>query len=144
MPEYRSIIGKLGWLSMISRPDISYAYSMLARHCSAGTPRHYEVALGVVRYLEKTKHYKLEWSEERRAQAMDLVLAHSKIGNDFTDPLDPLFFCDASYGGERPMGGDAGLIFGGPFTWNASRLPVTPLSASESEYITATRANGCS
>ena len=140
MPEYRSIIGKLGWLSMISRPDISYAYSMLARHCSAGTPRHYEVALGVVRYLEKTKHYKLEWSEERRAQAMDLVLAHSKIGNDFTDPLDPLFFCDASYGGERPMGGDAGLLFGGPFTWNASRLPVTPLSASESEYITATRA----
>ena len=38
------------------------------------------------------------------------------------------------------MGGDAGLLFGGPFTWNASRLPVTPLSASESEYITATRA----
>ena len=61
------------------------------------------------------------------------ITFHSSTG-------EPLFYTDATYGGERPMGGYIGFFHGGPFTWAGYRLPVTPLSSSESELLAAIRA----
>lgn len=49
-------------------------------------------------------------------------------------------FTDASHGGERPMGGYVSMCNGGPVTWECRRLPLTPLSSCEAEYVGATRA----
>ena len=68
-PEYRTIVGKLGWLSLISRPDIAYAYNMLAKFASAGTPRHYRIALKVVKYLKRTRRYEIRYGEYERSSS---------------------------------------------------------------------------
>ena len=139
-PEYRTIVGKLGWLSLISRPDIAYAYNMLAKFASAGTPRHFRLAQAVVKYLKRTRKYEIRYGEEERSLHIEHVITGTKSRCDFTWPDAAMFYTDATYGGERPMGGYTGYYEGGPFAWSAFRLPLTPLSSSESELIAAIRA----
>ena len=63
-PIYRSIVGKLGWLVLMTRPDLAFAYSLLSRHSSHGTKHHTECALQVVRYAYKTKDYKITYGPQ--------------------------------------------------------------------------------
>ena len=53
-------------------------------------------------------------------------------------------FFDASYGGEKPSAGEIEFFMGeraaGPISWVSYRLPITPLSSCEAEWIAATRA----
>ena len=53
-PEYRSILGKLGWMNMISRPDPAFVYSMLSRHAAKGGKRHMISMANALKYLPKT------------------------------------------------------------------------------------------
>jgi hypothetical protein len=139
-PKYRQAIGKLGWLSIISRPDISFGYSMLAKFAGSGTPRHFRLVLSIVKYLRRTRLYEIRYGSHEHSLLIDHAVAGTKSRCDFTHPGQAIFYTDATYGGERPMGGYAGFFHGGPFTWSGYRLPVTPLSSSESELIAAIRA----
>ena len=60
-PRYRSLIGKLLWLAILTRPDIAYAVSYLARFNNAGGEKHMEAAYSVLRYLARTRTYKLTY-----------------------------------------------------------------------------------
>ena len=51
--SYRSIIEIL-YLSVGTRPDISYSVSALARHCHAPTKRHMSLVKRVLRYVART------------------------------------------------------------------------------------------
>ena len=139
-PEYRTVVGKLGWLSLISRPDIAYAYSMLAKFSSSGTPRHFRLAIAVIKYLRRTRMYEIRYGSEEHNLHVDHIITGTNSRCDFTWPGEALFYTDATYGGARPMGGYVGYYHGAPFSWSGYRLSVTPLSSSESELIAAIRA----
>ena len=61
--DYMSLVGAFLWLSNVSRPELSYASSQLARYVSTPAQEHYlySAALRVLIYLsgsaDRTLHY---------------------------------------------------------------------------------------
>ncbi|CAE7351139.1 unnamed protein product [Symbiodinium natans] len=110
----QKLAGELLWLSMRTRPDVSFA---VAHVCSAAT-RCPEAALKlgrmVLRYLRDT---------------VDLGLTY-----DGTGPT-VLAYSDASYapGGGRSFGCAATMLHGGFVAWRMARQPVISLSVAEAE-----------
>ncbi|CAE7207045.1 unnamed protein product [Symbiodinium natans] len=110
----QKLAGELLWLSMRTRPDVSFA---VAHVCSAAT-RSPEAALKlgrmVLRYLRDT---------------VDLGLTY-----DGTGPT-VLAYSDASYapGGGRSFGCAATMLHGGFVAWRMARQPVISLSVAEAE-----------
>ena len=56
---YQSAVGSLLYLSMKTRPDITFAVSLTARFCSKPTTQHLTAIKHIFRYLRKTTNYGL-------------------------------------------------------------------------------------
>ena len=54
---YRELIGCLLWISMGTRPDITYATNQCARYSSDPKPEHWTACLRILRYLKGTIDY---------------------------------------------------------------------------------------
>ena len=139
-PQYRTIIGQLMWVSIISRPDIAFAVSYLARFNAKGTQLHFDWALRVVSYLKVTMDKTITYRRETDGQLTEHLLAHSELKEFVFGKNSVIFFSDSSHGGERPMAGYIGFLADAPFAWSAFRLTLTPLSVCQGEYHAATKA----
>ena len=53
--EFASVLGRLLYISTLTRPDLSTACSMLARHMREPAQRHMALLKGVARYLAGTR-----------------------------------------------------------------------------------------
>lgn len=51
---YRSVIGRLSYIALATRPDIAFAVNVLSRHVNAYSRAHWEAAKRVIRYLKTT------------------------------------------------------------------------------------------
>ena len=58
---YRAIIGGLAYLSSCTRPDITYAVSLLSRHLHNPSFRHLQAAKRLLRYVAGTVSYGLKY-----------------------------------------------------------------------------------
>ena len=139
-PRYRSGVGKLVWLVAISRPDVAYAHSMLARHNQGGGERHMASLIKVFRYLARTSHFKIEYGKKNFKGLCSMIEENSEFKTSVLDLTTMFSMSDASHGGERPMAGNVEILCAGPIAWRAYRLPVTPLSVTQGEYMAATQA----
>ena len=52
--DYLVLVGMIGWVAQVSRPDILYAYKECARHAVANGPVHMKYAQRILRYLSAT------------------------------------------------------------------------------------------
>ena len=75
--RYRSGVGKLVWLVSISRPDVAYAHSMLARHNQGGGERHMQHLLKAIAYLGRTSHYKITYGKKNFPEFCKMIENHS-------------------------------------------------------------------
>ena len=139
-PRFRSGVGKLVWLVAISRPDMAYAHSMLARHNQGGGERHMQHLMKAFAYLGRTSHYKLTYGRDNFPTLCKLIEAHSDFRTAVIDPETLICFTDSSHGGERPMAGELLMIGASVIAWKAYRSALTPLSSCEGEYLAATKA----
>ena len=139
-PSYRSGVGMLVWLTSISRPDVAYTHSMLARHNCGGGERHMKHLLKVFEYLGRTSHYKITYGKESFEKICKSIQNHSKFQTDALHITTLFSMVDSSHGGERPMAGDAHFVAGAPIGWRAGRHPITPLNVAQGEYMIATKA----
>ena len=137
--RYRSGVGKLVWLVSISRPDVAYAHSMLARHNQGGGERHMQHLLKAIAYLGRTSHYKITYGKKNFPEFCKMIENHSDFKTAVIDPETLICFTDASHGGERPMAGMLLMIGSSPLAWKAYRAACTPLSVCEGEYIAASK-----
>ena len=80
---YRSIVGSLLHLAIVSRPDITTAVSMVARHIKKPGQRHWIAVKHILRYLKGTVTH---------------GLVYIRSGNDKRIALD--VFCDADWAGD--------------------------------------------
>ena len=64
--RYRSLIGGISYLAICTRPDISFAVSVLSRQLHAPAKRHFVLAKRVVRYIAGTADKRIFY---RRSQA---------------------------------------------------------------------------
>jgi hypothetical protein len=53
-PRYLALVGMLGWIAAVSRPDILFAYKECARHGHANGAVHMGYAIRILRYLIST------------------------------------------------------------------------------------------
>ncbi|PIL37456.1 transcription factor [Ganoderma sinense ZZ0214-1] len=119
---YREAVGSLQYASLGTRPDITYAVSVLSRFLENPGRAHWEACKRVFRYLAGTKSLRLTYGGEQR----DLV--------GFTD-------ADGSmHDDRRAISGYAFLIDGAAVSWASKKQEIISLSTTESEYVAITHA----
>ena len=113
---YQQLIGSLIYVSNNTRPDITYAVSVLARKMS--NPSEYDFNLGkrILRYLKGTISTKLS----------------------FTKREELCGYSDSSYGESDDRKSTTGFVFvinGGAIDWKAKKQPIVTCSSTEAEYV---------
>ena len=68
---YRKGVGMLAWLVAISRPDLAYTQSMLARYSGCGGENHLKCLVHAVQYLQRTKSYSLTYRQQGSDKLLD-------------------------------------------------------------------------
>jgi hypothetical protein len=123
LTPYQEIVGCLQWLAGCTRPDVSYAASLLARYTNNPTEAHWEMALRATSYLANTRNIGLELG-----------------GNQ--SPLEG--WVDADWAGchdtRRSTTGYVFKINGSAITWCSRRQQTVASSTVEAEYIATAEA----
>ncbi|KAH9160754.1 hypothetical protein LEN26_001717 [Aphanomyces euteiches] len=117
----REIVGSLQWLAGCTRPDISFATSLLSRFLNAPNEHHENGIKRILRYLSGTKHFGLE-----------IKPTPSKEMNVSTD---------ADWAGDKSnrksTTGFIVEVYGAIVHWFSKQQPTVALSTMEAEYIAA-------
>jgi hypothetical protein len=115
--RYRRLVGKLNYLT-ITRPDISYAVSVVSHFLEAPRVSHWEVVTRILRYL-------------KRAPGLGILYrpnGHLKVEG----------FTDADWAGspsDRRSTTSYCTFFGGnPVSWKSKKQTVVARSSAEAEY----------
>ena len=120
---YREAVGSLLYAAVISRPDIAFVVSQLAKHVSKPTQEHWTAVKRVFRYLQGTLAKRIVY---RRGSS-------SLSG-----------FSDADWGGDRDSRrSTTGFVFmlnGGPVAWQSRLQSSVALSSLEAEYMAMSEA----
>ena len=128
--------GKLNYASIATRPDISAALAKCMRTASKATESTFKALLGIVVYLQETKHYKLNYGKGLGDPLKQNILRYATdIRADIWCDDDVIWFADASQGGSKPLQCNLGFIGGCLFSWKIGHFSWTTLSACEAEYF---------
>ena len=118
--KYRTILGQIGWIFLVSRPDLGWAYKECSRLASNYGKAHWLALLRIVGYLKKTR------------DTHKLVISR---GNGTTLSA----CCDADWNGEtdRHLSTTGWIVFFGdsPISWCSRTQRCVTRSTCESEYV---------
>jgi hypothetical protein len=135
----RSLVGSLLYISMIARPDISFAVQRVARFCSEPTDAAVQAAKRIARYLKGTRKLGVSYSpgKERRFRE-----TYTKVASEQDKKLeDFVAFTDSDFAGDTvSLKSTTGSILyykGTPVCWSARRQGIRALSTCEAEYVAA-------
>ena len=116
--KYQSAVGSLMFLSVGTRPDISFAVNTAAKFCEAPTDSHWKAVKRIFRYLKGT---------------VDLGLLYKR------DAEHCIGFSDADWAGDvNDRKSTSGYLFklsGAPITWMSKKQTCVALSSAEAEYV---------
>ena len=118
-PRYLAAVGALLYLATYTRPDISFAVSVLSRHSQRPTSRHWAGVKHLLRYLRGTED----------------------LGLHYTRDQDPGLtgYADAGYKSDVKTGkSQTGYIFiknNAPISWKSSKQTITATSTNHSELL---------
>jgi hypothetical protein len=144
--EYRSIVGELLYAATISRVDIAYIVSALARYVNKPHNYHMAAAMRVLQYLKGREHYCLTFSSDtesnsiRRGVRRDNGLEYeSKADNDKL-----VIYSDSNWGGDKEdrisVSGWLSTYNNRPVSWQSKKQSTIALSSTEAEYYALTEA----
>lgn len=118
---YQSAVGSLMYLSVSTRPYITYAVSNLARFSAKPTKDHWTAMKRVMRYLKGT---------------INLGITYS---NEDSNELELIGYLDADWGGDlNDRKSTSGYIFkvsGGSVSWRSKKQTCVALSTAEAVYV---------
>ncbi|GIL87679.1 hypothetical protein Vretifemale_15713, partial [Volvox reticuliferus] len=115
---YSELVGSLLYLSVCSRPDISFAVGALARHMAKPTTDHWCAAKCVLRYLVSTPD----------------------VGIKYGGNLSLVGYCDSDLAGSVGRRSTTGYVFvlgGGAISWSSKLQSTVATSTAEAEYMAA-------
>lgn len=121
---YRQAVGALAYLSVGTRPDISYAVGVASRHLEVPTKDDVMLVKRIFRYLKRT-------------QDKGLI---------FTKKSTPQLVCysDADHGGDQSTGrstsGVVCLFSGAAISWRSQKQTTVSISSTEADVIAASEA----
>ena len=154
---YRELIGCLLWISMGTRPDVSYAVNQCARYSADPKPEHWTACLRVLRYLKGTSDYGLHYHkhhshylgqtmEKPKVNIADLKQPFSYTASHYPGDanIHLLGYSDADYANNvddrRSVTGYVFVFAGAPLTWNSMTQHSVALSTMEAEYFAVCKA----
>jgi len=114
--QYQSLVGALLYCAVSTRPDVSYAVSMLCRAMSKPTQPAFDAAVRVLAYLDNHRH-------------LGLTYEASSV------PLHG--FSDASWEVRHSTSGWLYKWQSAAISWGSKRQPCVALSSCEAEIIAA-------
>ena len=116
---YQSAVGSLLYLSVGTRPDITYAVSNVAKFCAKPSKQHWTAVKRIMRYLQGTINFGLLFN---RCGSKKFV-----------------GFSDADWAGDlddrKSTSGYLFQIGGGAVTWRSKKQTCVALSTAEAEYM---------
>ena len=124
MNIYQSAVGSLQYLSTMSRPDITYAVSNVAKFLSKPTKVHWTAVKRIIRYLKGTLNYGLVY----RKRSLTGVIGYSD--SDFAGDQDD----------RKSTSGYIFQIGNTAISWKSKKQTSTALSTAEAEYIALSQA----
>ena len=113
---YQSAIGSLMYLSVSTRPDITYAVSVLTKFSSKPTNQHWTALKRVMRYLKGTVNFDILYSRK-------FSIGYSDA--DWAGNLDD----------RQSTSGYLFKISGGAISWRGKKQQCVILSTAEAEYL---------
>jgi hypothetical protein len=121
---YREAVGALNYLSVTSRPDITYAVAQVAKYCANPNNSHWHAVKRIMRYLRGTegRHITYKTTNDKT------VTGYSD--SDWAGDLDTR--CSTS--------GYIFILNNGPISWSSKQHRTAALSSTEAEYIAMTEA----
>lgn len=121
---YQQLLGSLMYLSVLTRPDITFAVNFLSQFNNCYTESHWKSAKRILRYLKGTKSLCLEYKNDN-SNLMGFV------DSDFANNT-----CD-----RRSYTGFVFKLAGGAVSWECKKQTTVALSSTEAEYMAVTEAS---
>ena len=128
MRLYQRKTGSILFAAVITRPDIAFASSRLARFNTNPSDTHHEAADQVIKYLYRTKGYSIQYGQGKGTTA--------SIGNmsqDLTCASDASFADNTL--DRKSSQGFIMTLFGGPIAWRANKQDTVTTSSTEAELL---------
>ena len=127
---YREVVGSLMFAMTVSRPDIAYQVSQVARFCQNPGQRHWIAVKRILRYLKGTNGLKIVYG---------LPFDDSMSAECGQDPMKPIAFSDADWAANldnrRSTYGSLVVVNGGPVVWQSKLQKSVACSTHEAEYV---------
>ncbi|KAH9687012.1 hypothetical protein KPL70_014605 [Citrus sinensis] len=123
---YANVVGCMMYAMVLTRPDISYALSVVSRYMVSPGKEHWRVVKWVLRYLSGTLDHGLVYGKSRiKSKGIS-----GFVDSDFAGDLDR----------RRSLAGYLYMLDGCLINWKASLQHVVALSTTEAEYTAAAEA----
>ena len=120
---YQEAVGSLTYVSLGTRPDITYAVQTVSRFSKNPEEAHWEAVKRIFRYLKGTKEFWLTYGGPQK-ELKGYADADGSMAED-----------------RHVISGYAFLLRGGAISWAAKRQEIVSLSTTESEYVAVTHAS---
>ena len=118
---YRGLLGRLLYLAVSTRPDISSSVSLLAQFSNNPTTKHYKLLLRILGYICKTSnYYQIKYSGKLQDKGVQAFVDAS-----FSNPMVKNY----SITGYIILNG------GGPIAWSSKKQRLIADSSSYAEFI---------
>ena len=123
---YKEAIGALLFLSTRTRPDISFAVSLLPRYTAAPQAKHWTGVKRILRYLKGTSELGLQYMKNQSFQGGDLAdFLHASSDADWASSLED----------RKSTSGMTLFIGENIVSWKTRKQKSVALSTSEAEYM---------
>ena len=116
---YASAVGSIMYAQVCTRPDIAYIVGMLGRYLSNPGMDHWKAVKRVLRYLQRTKDYKLTY---QRSDHLEII---GYTDSDFAGCIDS----------RRSTSGYVFMMAGGAISWKSVKQTLIASSTMEAEFI---------
>nr|P0CV72.1 RecName: Full=Secreted RxLR effector protein 161; Flags: Precursor [Plasmopara viticola] len=121
---YLSAVGAIMYLMVVTRPDLAAAVGVLSQFASDPCPTHWQALKRVLRYLQSTQTYGLEFTRAGTAKLVG--------------------YSDADWAGDvesrRSTSGYLFKLNGGCVSWRSKKQRTVALSSTEDEYMALSEA----
>ena len=146
--RYQQLVGSMAYISVFTRPDISFTHSILSRYLTSPGEQHLRAAIHAWRFLIRTRNLALKTSALTPDNTGYSVPGPTPntTPNTKNPELEPIFFgaSDASFADDpltrASSDGYLFKLFGMPIDWKATKQRSVTKSTTEAELYALSRA----
>ena len=127
--KFRTLAAKIGWLALVSRPDVAYAANQLAQISLDPSEEHIKMAFRVIAYLANTSDIGIEYKRTKPGRNKTQTIRAAADASHWSCPVT-----------RKSTSGYVCFLQEGPLNWHVRKQNIITLSSCESEIVAACEA----